>query len=258
MPDEIGRLKKSAVFPYIDDTAWFALSWRFDLGNADQLVDQFLSAIRPKNQKKYMRLTRKFCLAALLVAAASVHPSIAGEEDDSNDTAYPISHVVVIFQENVSFDHYFATYPFAQNLPGEPAFHAKKGTPSVNGLNEALLTKNPNSLQPQRIDRSHVNTADQDHEYQAEQEAFDHGLMDKFVQFTGTPQGGGPSRVMDYLDGNSVTALWNYAQHFALSDNSYNTTFGPSTPGCLNLISGNTHGGDPYRLGRHNRSRNAV
>jgi len=248
VPDEIGRLKKSAVFPYIDDTAWFALSWHFDLGNADQLVDQFLSAIRPKNQKKYMRLTRKFCLAALLVAAASVHPSIAGEEDDSNDTAYPISHVVVIFQENVSFDHYFATYPFAQNLPGEPAFHAKKGTPSVNGLNEALLTKNPNSLQPQRIDRSHVNTADQDHEYQAEQEAFDHGLMDKFVQFTGTPQGGGPSRVMDYFDGNSVTALWNYAQHFALSDNSYNTTFGPSTPGCLNLISGNTHGVTPTDL----------
>ena len=47
---------------------------------------------------------------------------------------------------------------------------------------------------------------------------------------------------MDYYDGNSVTALWNYAQHFAMSDNSYNTTFGPSTPGALNLISGQTHG----------------
>ena len=108
-----------------------------------------------------MRSTQKFCLAALLVAAASVHPSIAGEDDDSNDTAYPISHVVVIFQENVSFDHYFATYPFAENPAGEPAFHAKDGTPTVNGLNDALLTNNPNSLQPQRIDRSHVNTADQ-------------------------------------------------------------------------------------------------
>jgi phospholipase C len=34
--------------------------------------------------------------------------------------------------------------------------------------------------------------------------------------------------------------LWNYAQHFAMSDNSYGTTFGPSTPGALNLVSGDT------------------
>ena len=32
--------------------------------------------------------------------------------------------------------------------------------------------------------------------------------------------------VMDYYDGNTVTALWNYAQHFTLLDNSFGTTFG--------------------------------
>ena len=46
---------------------------------------------------------------------------------------------------------------------------------------------------------------------------------------------------MGYFDGNTVTALWNYAQHFAMSDNSYGTTFGPSTPGVLNLVAGNTY-----------------
>jgi phospholipase C len=50
---------------------------------------------------------------------------------------------------------------------------------------------------------------------------------------------------MDYYDGNTVTALWNYAQHWAMSDNSYNTTFGPSTPGMLNLVAGQTHGATP-------------
>jgi len=119
------------------------------------------------------------CLRGLIAATAWLNTGVAEE------TAYPIKHVVAIFQENTSFDHYFGTYPIALNPPGEPPFHAKPDTPSVNGLNETLLTKNPNSLQPHRIDRSHVNTAEQDHDYTAEQQAFDMGLMDKFVQFTG-------------------------------------------------------------------------
>jgi len=45
-----------------------------------------------------------------------------------------------------------------------------------------------------------------------------------------------------------VTALWNYAQHFAMNDNSFGTTFGPSTPGAINLVSGNTHGVTPPDL----------
>jgi phospholipase C len=47
---------------------------------------------------------------------------------------------------------------------------------------------------------------------------------------------------MGYYDGNTVTAMWNYAQHFAMSDNAYTDTFGPSTPGALEVISGQTNG----------------
>ena len=47
---------------------------------------------------------------------------------------------------------------------------------------------------------------------------------------------------MGYFDGNTVTALWNYAQTFAMNDNSFSSTFGPSTPGVLNLVSGQTNG----------------
>ena len=46
-------------------------------------------------------------------------------------TATPIKHLVVIFQENVSFDHYFATYPHAENRPGEIPFTAYANTPAV-------------------------------------------------------------------------------------------------------------------------------
>src|ERR1700675_1165167 len=81
-------------------------------------------------------------------------------------TTTPIQHVVVIFQENVSFDHYFATYPVAaNNLKTEPSFTAASGTPSVNGLTGPLLTNNPNSAQPVRLTRAQPVTCDQDHNY---------------------------------------------------------------------------------------------
>jgi phospholipase C len=162
-------------------------------------------------------------------------------------SATPIKHLVVIFQENVSFDHYFGTYPNAANPAGEPAFHAARKTPSINGLSGALLTNNPNGANPQRLDRSQALTCDQNHGYTAEQKAYDMGLMDKFLQNTDVescspPDTTAPNLVLDYYDGNTVTGLWNYAQHFAMSDNSYSTNFGPSTPGAINVSAGNTFG----------------
>ncbi|HEX4037495.1 MAG TPA: alkaline phosphatase family protein [Acidobacteriaceae bacterium] len=199
-------------------------------------------------------------LSALLSAGLMVSPVAADAQADSTPTATPIKHVVVIFGENISFDHYFGTYPNAKNPAGEPGFWAAPGTPSVNGLlTNGLMTSNPNFLNssgngqgatnPFRLDRSQAATADQDHNYTPEQEAFHGGLMDSFPEYTGTP---GPpptgdtttGLTMGYYDGNTVTALWNYAQHYALNDNAYGTTFGPSTPGALNLISGQTNGVD--------------
>jgi phospholipase C len=173
--------------------------------------------------------------------------------------ATPIKHLVVIFDENESFDHYFGTYPYATNTDGSP-FHAKPGTPTVNGLYTSitpsgpvgpLLTDNPNSYNPERLSPSEALTCDQNHGYTPEQEAADGGKMDMFVQYTesapdcnaGTNLFFQPGLVMDYYDGNTVTALWNYAQNYAMSDNNYDTDFGPSSPGAINLVSGYDGGG---------------
>ncbi len=185
--------------------------------------------------------------------------------------ATPIEHLVVIIGENISFDHYFGTYPKAANTDGQP-FYAAAGTPAVDGLAPAtsstlplalrhttnLLTANPNSAQPQRLDSSAIGlpgdaggqlTCDQDNNYGPEQSAFDGGAMDRFVQNAGTSSGtsdfGAPcqaSIVMDYYDGNTVPALWNYAQHYAMSDNSYDSTFGGTGQGHLSIVSGDTGG----------------
>src|SRR5262245_44895699 len=169
-------------------------------------------------------------------------------EDNDRDDDRPIRHLVVIFQENVSFDHYFATYPHATNEDGSP-FTALPGTPLVDGLFPGgLLDHNPNSTQPFRLGVAGNVTCDQDHNYPDEQKSYNAGLMNRFPETVGVGSsscynaGKGKGLVMGYYDGNMVTAFWNYAQHFAMSDRSFSTGFGPSTPGAVNLISGQTHG----------------
>ncbi|MDJ0460031.1 alkaline phosphatase family protein, partial [Arthrobacter sp. NQ7] len=213
-------------------------------------------------------LTRKRAAAACAAALAAstltaglvgfgATPATAGNTTDG--TATPIKHVVVLFQENVSFDHYFATYPNAANTAGETqqgtgspaaAFKASDDTPKdVNTLANAglLAPNNPNSVQSARLSPMQAVTCDQDHEYTAEQKAYNGGLMDKFVEFTSKDacapnQYGRPGLTMDYYDGNTVTGIWNYAQNYAMSDNHFSTVFGPSTPGALSLVAGQTHG----------------
>ena len=217
--------------------------------------------------RKTLLATSLVAMAAAVAANVSTAPAFAAPFDmDGHSanlpaaalrTATPIKHLVVLYDENVSFDHYFATYPKAANPPGEPAFTAAPGTPAVNGLHGDLLTDNPNftnpanganAANPFRLDRSQAATADQNHAYTAEQQAYDGGKADLFPKYTGAATTGGvgafgtKGQVMGYYDGNTVTALWNYAQHFAMSDAAYTDTYGPSTPGALEVVSGQTNG----------------
>jgi phospholipase C len=223
-------------------------------------------------------------LFGCLTAAFSVAATVAFAEHHNGDShergpaaRTPIKHLVVIFQENVSFDHYFGTYPTALNKTGETPFTPSKHTPkSINNLVTPLdttnhfaplagldlLHNNPDNnasapgngkfngsgaSNPIRLSPAQAGTADQGHNESPEESAYDNGKMDGFPAWTGTA--GAPpagitttALVMGYYDGNTVTALWNYAQHFAMNDNSYTTQFGPSSPGAINLISGQTNG----------------
>jgi phospholipase C len=185
----------------------------------------------------------------ILASAACCAAGIATAQTPTT----PIQHVIVLFQENESFDHYFGTYPNAQNNAGEQTFTAYPGTPSVNGYTPALLSANPNlnkagtaKVNPTRFPPSEAYTCSNSHSYGPEQSAVDGGLLDKFPQFTagsGTGCATDGSTVLAYYDGNTVAALWNYAQNFAMSDNSFGSNFGPSSIGVINLVSGQTYGG---------------
>jgi phospholipase C len=212
------------------------------------------------------------CMVAAYVMVSAGAGAFAKDKDDNDDaqaTKTPIKHLVVIFQENASFDHYFGTYPQALNPAGETLFKAAKDTPKANNLlhPKDLEDQNPNSLLalPFRLGPENAFTCSEDHGYSDEQSAADGGAMDMFqdTSHTGTgcqpatqgpfnianpTDGGFPGMfkaaptVMAYFDGNTVTALWNYAQNFAMSDNSFDTGYGPSANGAINLVSGQTHG----------------
>jgi phospholipase C len=206
------------------------------------------------------------CMVATFMSASA---AFAKDDDKKDDTKTPIKHLVVIFQENASFDHYFGTYPEALNPQGETKFNAAKDTPKANNLlhPKDVQDQNPNALLslPFRLGPANAFTCSEDHGYSDEQSAADGGAMDMFqdTSHTGTgcqlaTQGpfaianptdsGYPGTfkaaptVMAYFDGNTVTALWNYAQNFAMSDNSFDAVYGPSTNGAINLVSGQTHG----------------
>jgi phospholipase C len=221
-----------------------------------------------KNTKRPQLLT---CLTVAALVSSALASGVRADEPvrEQGFLARPaIKHVVVIYQENASFDHYFGTYPDAANVDGTP-FLARVHTPTINGLTDgnsqfpervatALHNFNanqpvgtPSGLDPNgganpfRLNHDQVVTCSNNHDYNGEQLATDSGLMDKFPQQNNNNGAGcstDGSTVMGYYDGNTVTALWNWAQRFAMSDNSWDATYGPSTPGAINLVSGQTAG----------------
>lgn len=171
---------------------------------------------------------------------------------DAVATATPIKHLVVIFGEDLSFDHYFATYPAAANQAGEPQLTPAAGTPIVDNLaSNNLIAANPNALPTSpntagrmfgainiaglqlpatdlllfRLARTQASTRSQIHSDTAEQLAYNDGAMDSFPLFTGVTSSipgstgafGTKGQVLGYFDGNTLTALRNYTQHFAMN-----------------------------------------
>ncbi|MET9499454.1 alkaline phosphatase family protein [Streptomyces sp. NPDC006552] len=204
--------------------------------------------VRQIRRERWARAGAIATAAALIVLGTGQPSWAAAPHSGDAESASPVKHLVVIFDENISFDHYFATYPNATNENGT-RFTPSKDTPKdIDTLAHAgLIDDNPNQYAPKRLGPAQGMTCDQKHDYGNEQHAYNGGSADKFVENTESSKCSGglfgePGLVMDYYDGNTVTALWNYAQHYAMSDRSFGDVYGPSTPGAIDVVSGNTHG----------------
>lgn len=187
---------------------------------------------RKTGARRWGALAGAAALTVLGGAAPTWAAAPAGHHSGSA-TATPVKHLVVLFDENISFDHYFATYPQAANTDGTKFTPSPRTPRDIDNLRTAgLLDKNPNQYLPKRLGPDQAMTCDQNHSYGPEQYAYNGGKADKFVENTDSGKCSGhlfgePGLAMDYFDGNTVTAMWNYAQHYALNDNSFGSAYGP-------------------------------
>jgi phospholipase C len=178
-------------------------------------------------------------IAAACVAAGCQAQTAASSHSSANSSGiHKIKHVVIIMQENRSFDSYFATFPGADGIP------LKNGTPTVCVPDPRTQT----CVKPY-ADHADSNTGGP---HQASNSAADthHGAMDGFIgqaQITKTttrkhpacqPTGPCPTDVMGYHTGSDIPNYWAYARNFVLQDHMYESVHSWSLPFHLYLASG--------------------
>ena len=166
-------------------------------------------------------------LAIALTAAAPAHPS--------DDAIHKIRHVIIIMQENRSFDSYFGTFPGADGIPtrdGEPV----ACVPNPHGHDCVRPYHDP-----QDRDRGGPHNA------RAAVADVDGGMMDGFISETeharrlcrdpNAPNCAGTTDVMGYHDGNELANYWKYARDFVLQDRLFEPNASWSLPQHLFMVS---------------------
>lgn len=160
--------------------------------------------------------------------AVLVLVSLSFQTNLARGAIIPIQHIVILYQENRTFDQYFGTYPGANGLPMNVAL------PKARGSNEIV---SPFHL-------TNTSTRDLDHSSRVARIAYDNGKMDGFVYAEGS------DLTMGYYDHRELPYYWDYASKFVLMDNFFSSEMGPSLPNHLYLIAGqsgelteNTQGG---------------
>ncbi len=145
-----------------------------------------------------------------------------------------IEHVIVIIQENRSFDSYFGTYPFADGFtprPGTPVPDNLLGYPSSPAFQHNLLSPEL-FLTDRTVGGSAV---DPPHDQLTMVRQYHGGRMDQFVQWAEKLKRETREIVMGHYDYRLVPHYWHYAQQYALADHYFTSMFGSSTPAALFL-----------------------
>ncbi len=170
--------------------------------------------IQPGVRVKTWGTFRDGLLQARSLQRVGGDPWPAGSDPASVPSAVPtLSHILILMQENHSFDNYFGTFPGADGPPpgvtveGVAPFHF----PSVF-------------------------TADPSHSAATVSAAMNGGRMDRFVSAERTRD------TMGYFDERDIPNYWAYARRFTLADHLFSSFAGPTLPNHLFLVAGQSPG----------------
>jgi phospholipase C len=212
-----------------------------------------------------MRRTWSSGIVLTMVAAMVLATATSAGAESPDKTRSAIKHTIVLYQENISFDHYFGTYG-----------HGSSGIPGGSTLFHTNATQTYGPYSPTQLGSSQFRTCDVDHNYSDMIRMVNHGAMDQFLQF-GNNKTVGPSSTCPTFEaasagappGTGLTALanayytgtagdpnaplqnyWKLASQYTLADNFFQGVYGPSTPGAQWLVAAtNNTSGDPNPIG---------
>lgn len=175
------------------------------------LIDAGISANYIEKLKTYSKATTLillFLIALPLQNACAAVPNI------------PIKHIIILYEENRTFDHYFGTYPGANGLDLNKALPVSLG--SAQTLRPFHLTTKT--------------TPDLSHASEAARLSYNNGKMDGFIYAEQS------ELTMGYYDYRDIPYYWDYASKFVLTDNFFSSQMGPSLTNHLYLIAGQSGG----------------
>lgn len=188
------------------------------------------------------RQAQRFCTLVLallfstttLAACGFSFPGSSGQ--NQNGDIHKIQHIIVIMQENRSFDSYFGTYPGADGIP------MKDGVASVC-VNDP---KTHQCVKPYH-DAHDLNRGGPHGQVDATKD-IDSGKMDGFIAQAehgktkcidpNDPRCAGDTDVMGYHDAHEIPNYWSYAQHYVLQDHMFEPNASWSLPEHLFMVSG--------------------
>ena len=131
----------------------------------------------------------------------------------------PIKHIIIIMQENRSFDEYFSVYPGVNGIP--------------QGVRLTLSPDSTRTVAPYLETNTHPQGGP--HSWEAAHESYDNGKMDGFVWTSGP-------NAMGYYDYNMLPYYWTYASNYVLFDNFFESVLSYSLPAHLYLVAGQSAG----------------
>ncbi len=155
---------------------------------------------------KRLAMVFAFCLVSVCLPSTTIR---------AGDTATPLEHLVVLMQENHTFDNYFGTYPGADGTPPGVCMPVDPNAP------------NGECIRPFHLGTTDVSLDDPDHSNTTSALQYNNGKMNGFVYALNQKNQDG-RLAMGYYDGSDLPYYWNLADRYVLFDHWFSSFAGPS------------------------------